>query len=83
MNKILINIYIPYLDKNYDIFLPINVETKYAMDLIQDQLKEISNGYYCKKENIILIDSLTTKVINLNNIVKFSGLRNGSRVILL
>ena len=83
MNKILINVYVPSLEKKYDIFIPINIIGSKAMDIIQNTIVDLSNGHYEIKEKVVLIDSLTCKAVNLNNIVKYSGLRNGSDVILL
>lgn len=83
MNKILITVYVPVIEKKYDMFVPINVKVNEYIDSLQDSIVELSSGYYEKKDNALLIDSLTCKVINPNNIVKFSGLRNGCMVMLL
>ena len=83
MNKILVTVYVPAVEKKYDMFVPINVKVSEFINSLQDSILELSNDFYEKNENAVLIDSLTCKVINSNNIVKFSGLRNGSFVMLL
>ena len=83
MNKILVTVYVPVIEKKYDIFVPINVVVSEFITSLQDSIVEMSNGFYEKNDQALLIDSLTCKVINAKNIVKFSGLRNGSLVMLL
>ena len=53
-----------------------------AISLIQDSIVKLSNENYQKKDNVMLFDE-DGKIINLNNKAKFSGLNNGSKVILL
>ena len=81
MNKILVSIYVLALEESYDILIPINLNMKEAIDLIQETLIELSEGAYQKKEAVLLYteDGL---VINTNNTVKFSGLTNGCKVLL-
>lgn len=79
MNKILITVYIVSIDEYYDLFLPINKRIADLFDLIQDSLIDLSNGNYQKKESILLYDA-DGLIINPNNYVKYSGLKNGSKV---
>lgn len=81
MNKILITIYVVSLNEEYDIFLPIGLKFDEIIDIIQDSLCELSNNNYQKKENVDLYTS-TGLLINKNNIVKFSGLKNGMKLLL-
>ena len=81
MNKILITIYVVSLNEEYDIFLPIGLKFDEIIDIIQDSLCELSNNNYQKKENVDLYTS-TGLIINKNNIVKFSGLKNGIKLLL-
>ena len=81
MNKILITIYVVSLNEEYDIFLSIGLKFDEIIDIIQDSLCELSNNNYQKKENVDLYTS-TGLLINKNNIVKFSGLKNGMKLLL-
>lgn len=82
MNKILVTIYVLALDENYDLLLPINLKMSDVYEVIQNTIYDLSNGNYIKHDNVLLIDS-KGKAINNNNIVKFSGLKNGCKVILV
>ncbi len=82
MDKLLISIYVLYLEKSFDLLIPINISVKDAISLIQSSIKELSNNAYEVNVNAVLVDEIG-RVINENNIVKFSGLKNGSKVMLV
>ena len=81
MNKILITIYVITLDEEFDLLLPIGIPMKQAINLIQESIYDLSNGNYQKQEAINLYNS-DGLLINQNNIVRLSGLKNGTKVIL-
>lgn len=82
MKKILVTIYVLSLQQEFDVFIPIAMNMKDAISLIQDSIVKLSNENYQKKDNVMLFDE-EGKIINLNNKAKFSGLNNGSKVILV
>ena len=82
MDKILITIYVLSLEEEFDVFIPINVKLKEVIDTIQQTIKELSEENYEINPNPILYNDLDGKLININNIVKFSGLKNGNRIML-
>jgi hypothetical protein len=82
MNKILITIYVLKIEKQFDLMIPINLSVKEAIDLIQDAIVELSANSYKKNMDATIYDE-DGKNINLENIVKFSGLKNGSKVLLV
>ena len=82
MNKILISVYVLTIEEEYDMFIPINENMKNVLNLIQQTVNELSDGYYVINQNALLYNGIDGKIIN-NNIVKFSGLKNGSRVLLV
>ena len=81
MKKIFVDIFIPALDRNFNIELPINLEMKYVIDNIQNALIELTDGAYLARANVKIYDKNTGCLINTNNIVKYSGLKNGSSVL--
>ena len=81
MKEILVTIYVLSLQEEFDIFIPIKFNVNEAIDLIQDSIVNLSNGNYQKVENPLLYEE-SGKVINGNNAVKYSGLKNGCTVLL-
>ena len=82
MKKILVTIYVLSLQQEFDVFIPITMNMNDAISLIQDSIVKLSNENYQKKDNVMLFDE-DGKIINLNNKAKFSGLNNGSKVVLV
>ena len=83
MDKILVNIMVPSIDNSFSVKIPINLEMSVVVSLIQKTIVELSDNAYVIKESIKLYDRNTGYLINTNNIVKFSGLKNGSSILLL
>ena len=83
MDEILISVYVLALDEEYDIFISINEKVSHILDLIQMTIKELSGTYYQISKNAKLYNGVDGTLVNVNNIVKFSGLTNGGRLLLL
>ena len=82
MNKILVTIYVLSLGVEYDMLIPINIVVKEAIELIQNGIVDLAGDEYLVNLDAFLYDE-KGKIINSNNIVKFSGLRNGSKVMIV
>ena len=82
MDKILVTIYVLSIEQEFDVFLPIGETVSNVLDLIQDSLVDLSNNNYIKKENVFLYDN-EGNIINPNNIIKYSGLKNCEKVCLM
>lgn len=83
MKKVLVSVYVLSLDKTYDILLPINLSMKDVIDLIKSAIVEMSNGVFVNSNDSKLYEGNTGKLVNINNIVKFSGIRNGCKLMLV
>ncbi len=81
-NKILIQLYIPLIEEEYDIFIPINKRVGTIKQLIEKNISEQANGYVIK-EDTNLYSKETGKVYDVQVLVKDTDLKNGSRVVLL
>ena len=82
LNKILVNIYVVSLGRSYDLFIPINITGTQLLDLLQKALISLSNENYIYQEKAFLLDRDTGYLINQNNTIKFSGIKNGSNLLL-
>lgn len=83
MNKIIINVFVPLIADSFDIKIPINLDMVTVLELIQDSIVELTDNQYISNPNAKLYDKNTACLINTNNIVKFSGLKNGASVMLI
>lgn len=82
MKKVLVSIYVLKLDKTYDIKLPINLPMTDVLELIQSAIKEMNDAYEINNK-ARLYENLTGNLINTNNIVKYSGIKNGEKLMLV
>jgi transcription termination factor Rho len=82
-NKILIELEIPLIEKKYDLFIPINKKVGTIKSLIENALIELTEDAYKIKESTNLYSKETGDIYDVNQTVRDTDLKNGSRVILL
>lgn len=82
-NKILIELYIPLIEKNYDLYIPINKTIGTIKKLIEEGLEDLTDEAYKSKENTNLYSKETGKIYDVNQTVRETDLKNGSKVILI
>lgn len=82
-NKVLVKLVVPYLTESYELFIPINKRVSAIIKLLEKALVEMTNGYYIRKEDTLLIDGETGNIYDVNIRVKEAKIVNGSVIILL
>ncbi len=80
-NKILIQLYLPLVEKKYDIFIPINKRVGTIKQIITKNLKEMID--YDVKEDTNLYSKDTGKIYDVQLLVKDTDLKNASKVVLM
>ncbi len=82
-NKILIELFIPLIEKSYDIYIPVNKKIGTIKKLIEDGLVELTDNAYIIKEDTNFYSKETGQVYNVNHTVRETDIKNGSRIILI
>lgn len=82
-NKILIELEVPLIEKKYDLFIPINKKVGTVKRLIENELLELTDNSYVVKEDTNFYSKETGVIYDVNENVRDTDLKNGSRVILL
>ena len=82
-NKILICLYIPLIEKSYDLFIPINKKIGTVKRLIEEGLVDLTDNSYIIKENTNFYSKDTGDIYDVNLAVRDTDLKNGSKVILI
>ncbi len=82
-NKLLIELEVPLIEKKYDLFIPINKKIGTVKRLIEEALKELTENAYIIKEDTNFYSKETGAIYNVNQNVRDTDLKNGSRIILL
>ena len=85
MNKILVKLYVPTLERNYDIWLPLNKKIGNVILLLVKAISEINREEYkVSEDNLpILYNKLTAIPFDVNLTVKECKIKNGSEIILI
>ena len=82
-NKVLIELEIPIIEKKYDLFIPINKKIGTIKKLIEVSLIELTDNAYISKPNSNFYSKDTGMIYDVNQTVRDTDLRNGSRIILI
>lgn len=80
MNKVLINLYIPAIEKKYDVWIPLNKKVYNVINLIVKGLKE--DNYY-PKNMPLLYNKVTGQCYNCDLSVQDTDIRNATELILI
>jgi len=83
MNKILVNIYVPALEENYDFWIPINKKVYRIILLLIKIINESSGGYYKPTKMPLLYDRITSEPYNIDLTIKDNNIENGTKMILI
>lgn len=76
-NKILVVVYSPLVDEEFDMFIPINKKVGTIKNIIMKTLN------VDLLENHILINQEDNKIVEENVYVQNSGIKNGARLMLI
>ena len=82
-NKVLIELEIPLIEKKYDVFIPINKKVGTIKKLIENALIELTDNAYFPKEDSNFYSKETGTIYDVNQTVRDTDLKNGSRIILI
>ncbi len=82
-NKILVELSIPIIEKNYDLYIPINKKVGTVKKLIEEGLLELSDNDYMIKKDSNFYSKETGEVYDVNKTIRETDLKNGSRIILI
>lgn len=83
MEKILVEVILPAANKTYDVYIPLASPVSEVLKLTAALLSDLSNGYFQADTKTVLCDYETGNILNINVTVAESGLKNGSRLLLI
>ncbi len=82
-NKILLEIFIPLIEEEYDIFVPINKSIGTLKKIIEKGIIDLSDKGYTIREDFNLYSKDTGNMYDVNSKLIDTDLKNGSRIILI
>lgn len=81
-NKILVVVYVPLIEKEFNIYIPNAKKVGTIKNLIIKIVEESSDGTFLNDGCKELYDKLTGEQIDDNQFVKYSNIKNGTKLIL-
>ena len=82
MDKVLVVLYVPALEKKYDIWIPANKKIHTIIKLLTKAVSELNDSSYVA-DKPLLYDKNTGKPYDLNLIIKDTDIRSGAEVVLI
>ncbi len=84
LNKYLINVIVPIIELEFDVYIPNNKKVGTIKTHILSAIREESNNSFNKNINDIrIIDRDSGKEFDNNVLVKDSGIKNGSKIVII
>jgi hypothetical protein len=83
MDKILVKVYVPMLEKIYDVWIPSHKRIYNVIDLLIKAVNELNDNCYKPTKMPMLYDKITAKAYDINLSVKESTMRSGTEIVLL
>ena len=83
MNKVLVKLYVPILEQQYDVWIPLNKNVYNIIHLLVKAINEFSDGYYNPTKMPILYNKVTSLPYDLNINIKEANICNGTEIILI
>lgn len=83
MNKVLVNVYVPILNKSYDMFIPLQSQIFEIIELINKAVWELSEGEFMSSNDTVLAYKATGEILNINSTVFELAIGNGTKLILI
>lgn len=82
-NKVLVKIFLPELDKSFDVFIPVNEVTWKIKKMLVKCINDLVNSNFDLKKEYLLVKKDDGKIYKNNDIVIGTDIRNTSELLLL
>ncbi|MCA1030229.1 methyltransferase [Bacillus timonensis] len=83
MGKILIEVFVPSIEKTFDVFIPLNLKLHEVELLISGAIADLSNGYFIRSEDTVLCDREKGIILDINQSAMELGFKNGTTLMLI
>ena len=83
MEKILVEIKVPAASAKYDVFIPKTLKMYDIIRIVSKMMSELTKGKYQYDPFAVICDAESGNILDINLYVYESGLKNGSKLILM
>ena len=83
MKKVLVEVFVPVIDKTYDVFIPNTSQMSEVLELLKKAVSDLSNGRFIATDETAVCYRESGSIINVNMTVYELGIHNGSKLMLI
>lgn len=83
MSKVIVNVYVPLLNRSYDIFIPTQSQVFQVTELIKKAVYELSEGQFMPSRETVLSMKNSGEILDINSAVFEAGIGNGTKLMLI
>jgi hypothetical protein len=83
MNQILIKVYIPGIEKSYEVWIPPQKRIYNLIILLVKAISELNDNSYRPRTMPMLYDKNTSEMYDVSNIIAETKIKNGTELILI
>ena len=82
-NKVLVTIYVPTIDEQYEIYIPVNETIDKVMQLIVKSIHELSDSNFIETNKHYILDPCTSIIYENSEIIRDTNIKNSKKLILI
>lgn len=82
-NKVLVKVFIPEYNLNYDIFVPVNEYVWKIKELVIKSINDLENLGISNEQKFVLINKDTGMIYDNNSLISKTDIRNASEILLV
>lgn len=83
MKKVLVEIYLPSTNQEFDVILPKRIYVYQAVKVIADIMNKLTNGVFIQNDETVLCNKNTGEIFSMNKTIEELSLKNGAKLMLL
>lgn len=83
MNKILIKLEVPLIEKKYEVWIPTNKKIYNVINLLVKAIDELNGGNYNTGRLPTLYDKISAMPYDIELSVKEANIKNGAEIVLI
>ena len=83
MDKVLIDIFLPAINRSFEVYIPLDSKFYEITPLVSKMLSELSNGLFISGDDSILYERKTGNILNINMSASQLNIKNGDNLMLL
>ncbi len=83
MQKVLICIFVPFLEQEYELFVPINRKVGLIKKMVAKAIIEMTSNEYQVNNELKIVNKITNYVYDNDEYIINTDIRNGTKLILL